>query len=219
MTGRWTRLLTAALPAIEGHNVNLGTGSADVTSLAEQAQSLITEDPQPQLVLIATLNADIQCPAGQNDFDAYGEALKEVLHELSAKMPGSRFFITTQISTPRQDATVYPRQARASLGGTGPCAFIDPTGAVVLKELKQLETVVAGFKAQVTAACAQTDRCSTDQSGKGWRMRTQYSDDLNHLSLDGQAKSRNTSGASSRRRNSFLSVEDTRAHRLHALPR
>ncbi len=43
--------------------------------------------------------------------------------------------------------------------------FIDTTGAVVLKELKQLETVVAGFKAQVTAACALTDRCSTDQSG------------------------------------------------------
>lgn len=175
-------------PAIRGHAINLGSGSADVTSLAEQAQSLIAEDPQPQLVLIATLDADIQCPASQDDFDSYGEALRDVLHELSTEMPGSRFFITTQISTPRQDAKIYPRQARATLGGTGPCAFIDPSGAVVPKELKRLEAAIAGFKAQVTTVCAQTDRCSTDQSGNGWRMRARYSDDLNHLNLDGQAK-------------------------------
>jgi hypothetical protein len=180
--------ILAEHPDIKGHAVNLGEGSADVTSLALQAQSLIAEEPQPQLVLIATLDADIVCPASQEDFDTYGENLGEVLQELSAKMPASRFFITTQISTPRQDAQIYSREERASLGGTGPCAFIDPDGDVVPKELKRLEAAVAGFKEQLSAACSQTDRCSTDQSGKGWKMQAGYSDDLDHLNLEGQAR-------------------------------
>lgn len=176
-------------PSVEGHNVNLGAGGADVTSLAAQAQSLIAEDPQPQLVLISTLDGDIQCPAGQDDLDQYRDALAHLLHELSVKMPESRFFITTQVSTPREDARIYPRRARAAaLGGTGPCAFLDPDGFVVPKELERLETAVARFKTQVTMACQQAERCSTDQSGAGWRMRAQYSDDLNHLNLIGQAR-------------------------------
>jgi hypothetical protein len=176
-------------PAIEGHAINFGTGSADVESLAGQAQGLIAEDPQPELVLIATLDADITCPATQRDFAAYGEALGKVLEELSTKMPGSRFFITTQISTPSRDAAVYSRQERATVGGAGPCAFLDPEGNVVPKELKRLEAAIAGFKTQLTKACSETDRCSTDQTGQGWSMRrSDYSDDLNHLNLSGQSR-------------------------------
>ena len=77
MTGRWTRLLTAALPAIEGHTVNLGTGSADVTSLAEQAQSLITEDPQPQPVLLP--NAERRHPMSR--WPKRFRRLAPILHE------------------------------------------------------------------------------------------------------------------------------------------
>jgi hypothetical protein len=146
------------------------------------------QDPQPQLVLIATLDADIQCPADRSDLDAYGEALSATLHELAAKMPSSRFFISPQISTPHQDATIYPKQKRAWLGGTGPCAFIDPDGDVVPKELKRLEQALAGYRSQVSAVCERTERCSTDQSMQGWSMQARYSDDLNHLNVLGQAE-------------------------------
>jgi hypothetical protein len=174
--------------AIEDHALNLGTGSADISALASQAEDLIKEKPQPQLVLIATLDADIACPATRADFEAYGTALRDVLGELSEKLPGSRFFITPQISTPRQDARIYPQQQRASLGDTGPCAFLDPEGNVVPKELVRLESILAGYKAQLIAACQQTERCSTDQSGRGWQMRADFSDDQNHLNLRGQAE-------------------------------
>ena len=184
----YLRLLQAH-PAIKGHVVNFGTGSADVESLAGQAEGLIAQNPQPELVLIATLDADIACPATQGDFAAYGQAIGKVLGELSTKMPGSRFFITTQISTPSRDAAVYSRSERASVGGTGPCAFLDPRGNLVPKELTRLEAAIAGFKTELTKACSETDRCSTDQTGQGWTMRrSDYSDDLNHLNLSGQAR-------------------------------
>ena len=181
--------ILAANPAMEGHAINLGTGGADVASLARQAEGLIAQNPQPELVLIATLDADITCPATQSDFAAYGEAIGTVLENLSTKMPASRFFITTQIGTPSRDAAVYSRQERASVGGEGPCAFLDREGNVVPTELKRAETAIAGYKAELTKACSQTDRCSTDQTGQGFSIRrSDYSDDLNHLSLTGQSR-------------------------------
>lgn len=178
-----------AHPAIEGHAVNFGTGGADVESLAGQAQGLIAQDPQPELVLIATLDADITCPATDGDFAAYGDAIGKVLDELSTKMPASRFFVTTQISTPSRDAAVYSKVERARVGGEGACAFLDPEGNVVTKELKRLDAAIEGYKTQLAQACSHTDRCSTDQTGHGWSIRrADYSDDLNHLNLVGQSR-------------------------------
>lgn len=175
-------------PAVEGHVVNLGQPSADVGLLSAQAQQLLAQEPQPQLVLIATLDGDIACPTSRAQTDAYGQALGEVLADLSAGMPGSRFFITAQISTPGRDAEIYTRSQRATVGGTGPCAFLDPRGEVVPAELDRLESAIAAYREQVVAACARTDRCRTDQSGTGWTMQAEYySSDLNHLDVRGQA--------------------------------
>ena len=126
---------------------------------------------------------------GSDDFAAYGAGLKDLLNSVSEQMPASRFFITTQLSTPTHDAEIYSLEERARSGGTGPCAFLDLKGRLVPKELKRLETAIAGYKAQVSAACAEVDRCHTDQSGKGWSLkRSDLSDDLNHMNLSGQAR-------------------------------
>jgi len=104
-------------------------------------------------------------------------------------MPSSRFFILTQGSTPHHDAQIYSAQERAGFGGTGPCDFLDPQGNIVPTKLKRLETVITRYEAELTAACAQIDRCYTDQSGAGWTVkRSDLSDDLNHLNLKGQAR-------------------------------
>jgi len=176
-------------PAIEGHVNNLGTGGADLAALTGQAEALSQLKPQPELVIIATLDSDITCPASADDFATYGAGLKKLLDSLLEQMPASRFFITTQTSTPSHDAQIYSPEERARSGGTGPCAFLDPKGRLVPKELKRLETAIAGYKAQVSAACAEVDRCHTDQSGKGWSLkRSGLSDDLNHMNVSGQAR-------------------------------
>jgi hypothetical protein len=176
-------------PAIEGHVHNLATGGADLAALTEQAQTLSQLQPQPELVIIATLDGDITCPASADDLAAYGAGLKKLLNSLSEQMPASRFFITTQLSTPTHDAEIYSPEERARFGETGPCAFLDPKGRLVPKELKRAETAIAAYKTQVSTACAEVDRCHTDQSGKGWSLkRSDLSDDLNHMNLSGQAR-------------------------------
>ena len=176
-------------PAIEGHANNLATGGADLTELTEQGHALVQLQPQPELVVIATIDNDIACPASNDDFGIYGSRLSNLLTTLSEQMPASRFYITTQGSTPKHDAEIYSRAERASFGGTGPCAFLDPKGNVVPKEMKRLETAIAGYEAQVTAVCTAAVRCSTDQTGGGWSTkRSDLSDDLNHLNVAGQAR-------------------------------
>jgi hypothetical protein len=176
-------------PAIEGQVHNLGTGGANLAALTEQAQMLTQLQPQPELVIIATLDGDITCPASAADFTTYGTGLKSLLKSLSKQMPASRFFITAQTSTPSHDIEIYSPEERASVGDTGPCSALDPKGKLVPVELKRLEAAIAGYKAQVTAACAEVDRCHTDQSGKGWSLRrSDLSDDLNHMNISGQAR-------------------------------
>ena len=176
-------------PAIEGHADNLATGGADLTALTEQGVALSKLEPPAGLVIIATLDNDLACPAGIDDFQSYGGRLRNLLSTLARQLPASRFYITTQASTPRHDTEIYSRAERASFGGTGPCAFLDPKGNVVPKELKHLETAIAGYKAQVTAVCTPAVRCSTDQTDGGWRTkRSDLSDDLNHFNIAGQAR-------------------------------
>ena len=64
-------------PAIEGHVRNLGTGGADLAALTGQAQTLSQLQPQPELVIIATLDSDITCPASADDFATYGAGAQE----------------------------------------------------------------------------------------------------------------------------------------------
>ena len=41
----------------------------------------------------------------------------------------------------------------------------------------------------MTDVCTDANRCVTDQSGSGWKLRrSDLSDDLNHLNLGGQAR-------------------------------
>lgn len=53
--------LVAARPETEGHVANAAMGGAPVTSLAEQAQTALTSVPAPALIIIQTIDSDIQC--------------------------------------------------------------------------------------------------------------------------------------------------------------
>lgn len=181
--------LRQANPAIDGHVVNIGEGGANLAGLTEQAHQLVQIQPQPELVIIATLDNDITCPASDAELATYRAELKRLLDMLAEQMPSSRFFITAQGSTPRNDAAIYSPAERARFGGTDSCAFLDPQGHLVPAKLRRLEAALAGYKSQVVDVCTDANRCVTDQSGVGWRLRrSDLSDDLNHLNLSGQAR-------------------------------
>jgi hypothetical protein len=176
-------------PVVEGHVHNLGQGGANLAALTGQARQLVQIEPQPQLVIIATQDADSTCPTSDEELATYKEGLKSLLDMLAAQMPSSRFFITPGISTPSNDAAIYSAEERAFFGGTDACAFLDPKGRLVPAKLHRLEAALAAYRSQVVAVCTKANRCATDQSGAGWRLRrSDLSDDLNHLNLAGQRR-------------------------------
>jgi len=82
-----------------------------------------------------------------------------------------------------------PGAQRKQFAGTGPCAFLDPNGQLVPKELVRLETIIHGYEAQLAAACKSVPRYTYDGGAFGRQAdKNEYiSEDLNHFSIKGAA--------------------------------
>jgi hypothetical protein len=72
----------------------------------------------------------------------------------------------------------------------GPCAFLDPRGRLVPKELARLETIIHGYEAQLAAGRKRIPRCTYDGGAFGRQVdkNEQITEDLNHLSIKGAAE-------------------------------
>jgi hypothetical protein len=78
---------------------------------------------------------------------------------------------------------------RNQFGGVGPCAFLDPRGQLVLKELVRLETIIHCYEAQLAAGCKRIPRCTYDGGAFGRQVdkNEQITEDLNHFTVKGAA--------------------------------
>jgi hypothetical protein len=177
-------------PAIEGHAENYGSPSATIADIKQQALSAVTQDPPPELVLIQSIDADIVCPAKQSDYDDFGAGLTEVLDVFARNAPATRVFVLTQFGTPSTYAESLTPAQRKAFGGTGPCAFLDPQGRVVPKEMRRLEAIIDGYEAQIPRVCDEYAMCSHDRAAmsKVVERPGDFSDDLNHFSIQGHAR-------------------------------
>ena len=176
-------------PAIEGHAENYGSPSATIADIKQQALSAVAQDP-PDLVLIQAIDADIVCPATQSDYDAFGTGLAEVLDVFKRNAPATRVFVVTQFGTPSTYTAALTPAQRKSFGGTGPCAFVDPQGQVVPKEMKRLESIIDGYEAQIPLVCDTYEMCSHDHGAMSRQVEHpgDFGDDLNHFSIQGHAR-------------------------------
>jgi hypothetical protein len=78
---------------------------------------------------------------------------------------------------------------RQQFGGVGPCAFLDPRGQLVPKELVRLETTIHCYEAQLAAGCKRIPRCTYDGGAFGRQVdkNEQITEDLNHFTVKGAA--------------------------------
>jgi len=188
-------------PAIRGHNVNLAQGGANIHRIAEQARHAVRLNPSPDLVLIQAIDNDIVCPATKSDFTAFERSMRSVIRGLSRGLPRSKVFVTSQFgSVPTYARALTPTQRKA-FGGTGPCAFLDPAGRLVPKEVDRLERIIHGYEAAARAACRAVARCFDDRGAFGRVVdRNAYiTEDLNHFSVKGHAKAAAVAFAAMRR--------------------
>ena len=125
-------------PAIKGHNFNLAQPGATVGDLLAQAQQAVALKPAPGLFLVQIMDNDIICPATSGDYTTFRSKLITALGVLARGAPNSCIFVVSQWGSPTTYWKALRPAQRKQFGGTGPCAFLDPRGQLVPKELTRL---------------------------------------------------------------------------------
>jgi hypothetical protein len=194
--------ILARNPAIKGHNVNLAQPGATVGDLLGQAQQAVTLKPAPGLFLVQIMDNDIVCPATSGDYASFRSKLITALGVLARGAPRAHIFVVSQWGSPTTYWKALRPAQRKQFGGVGPCAFLDPRGRVVPKELVRLETIIHGYEAQLAAGCSRIPRCTYDGGAFGRQVdkNEQISEDLNHLTITGAAEAAAVAWAAMKRR-------------------
>jgi lysophospholipase L1-like esterase len=179
-------------PAVKDHVANFAIDGSTVDSLVDQEKQAAAVTPAPDLVIIQSIDNDIQCDGSDpQNYGPYGRKLTGVMESLTQDLPKADVFFVSQWA----DVKEYDRVARsidpAHITGTGPCDPIDlETRKLDPKHEAYLQHLVDHYWGIVTAVCAQYPTCRTDK-GAMQTMRLVKGDlaeDLNHLSVAGHHK-------------------------------
>lgn len=181
--------LLAENPGVKDRAYNLAQAGADLNMIRTQAETLIADVPDVELVLLQAVDNDIQCPASQADLTSFEEGLTDLLDGMTAGLPRARIFLTNQDPTaPSKEAKMFTLAERRTFGGTGPCAFLDPAGRIVPQELSRLQRILGSYVDRLAAVCERYPRCAHDPAAFRFRAdRSLRAPDLNHASVSGLA--------------------------------
>lgn len=186
--------LVAARPETKGHVANAAMGGAPVTSLADQAQTALTSVPAPALIMIQTVDNDIQCDGTDaTNVVSFGATLLRVLKSLAASSPESKILVVGQLGRPSVafvTSLVHRDPAvKTSMSGSGICDFYDEQGRLNTNNFRTLTKIIDSYEAEQARVCSMVASCRTDGG-----VRAAYSDtlenftsDWNHLNVRGQA--------------------------------
>ncbi len=181
-------------PAMQGHNYNVAVNGTAVDNLVPQLDTLLQQaDPLPDVVIVQSIDNDMRCDGSDaENYQPYGEALKNALTTIGQKIPGVDLFLVSQWGTVA-NWTAFAAgnpSAVAENSGTGPCDVFTENGTIRAAGVKSLQAIVDKYWTVVETACAAVPRCFTD-GGAMQSMRINARDvasDGNHLAIPGHAK-------------------------------
>jgi hypothetical protein len=186
--------LLADHPALKGHNWNEAVNGTGVDSLMHQAQTLLAHDPVPDIVLVNSVDNDIQCDGtDEQNYDPFQAGIDEVLSFLESSAPGIKIFFVDQWTSVKayDDVVAGDPGAVSYASGTGVCStFTAPGGERNPEAEAYLQHQVDEYFARIVRACAQHTGCATD-GGAMQAMPLEFkdiTDDYNHLTVTGLAK-------------------------------
>ena len=184
--------LVATHPALEGHATSVGVDGSFVEDLGAQVQTLLFQDPLPDLGIIQTIDYDIRCDGTDAaNVKKFGRTLDRVLDSIYRHDPHVQVFFVDQwgsVDTYARAARAIP-SAVAGSSGTGLCDIFTPDGRVRSMGVASLQRIVDAYFRTVQRVCAAHQSCWTD-GGALQRMPVHPDDltaDANHLSIQGQA--------------------------------
>jgi hypothetical protein len=188
------RRMVAAIPATKGKVVNNATGGASVATLAGQAEAALLTVPTPALVIVQTIDSDIQCDGSDvANVPRFGLALRDALRSITAASPDSKLLVVGQLGRPRpafvkRVVAAHP-EVKGDLSGSGICDFYDEHGRLVPAHFGTLTRIIGKYEAEQARVCAEIPNCQTDGGVRATYKDklANFTDDWNHLNVRGQA--------------------------------
>ena len=186
--------LVAVRPETEGQVVNAAFGGAEVSSLGLQVKTALQILPNPELVIVQTIDNDIRCDGTDADnVTAFGDMLRQALESINATAPESKILVVGQLGRPSTsfvtELVAEQPSAKTGLTGSGICDFYDEQGNINEANFVTLTTIIESYEAEQSRVCAAVANCRTDGG-----VRAAYTDkienfteDYNHLNVAGQA--------------------------------
>lgn len=184
--------ILAENPAIEGHAVNVAVDGSNVNGLLGQAKLIVEEDPKPELVIVQSIDNDMQCDGTDEEhLPVYRDGLVRVMDVLSAGLPDATILFVSQWGSVEEYTAAAIGVDPSHLAGTGPCDVVDPTTLEVVPEkLPPFQQLVDAYFNTIVEVCSAYAHCITDE-GAMQAMQLDPADltpDLNHLKPSGHAK-------------------------------
>jgi hypothetical protein len=186
--------LVAKRPDTEGHVVNAAFGGAEVSSLDLQVKTALQILPNPELVIVQTIDNDIQCDGTDADnVSRFGEMLEQALRSINAATPATKILVVGQLGRPSTsfvtDLVAEKPNAKAGLTGSGICDFYDEQGNINEASFGTLTKIIESYEAEQSRVCAAVANCRTDGGVRAAYVDTieNFTDDFNHLNVAGQA--------------------------------
>ncbi len=189
VTSIYQRLL-ATRPALRGNATNLAVDGSTVDDLPAQVDQMLALDPLPDVVIIQSIDNDMQCDGTDPDNELrYAAALDAVLTTINQDDPGAHIFFVDQWAAVQTyvDATKDLPASVAGATGDGPCDTFTATGEVRAAGVASQQQIVDDYFAAITRVCAAHQGCFTD-GGALQRMPLTAGDltsDADHLSVSG----------------------------------
>jgi len=183
-------------PDAQGWVFNAARGGADVHALAVQARGAFGHVPNPQIVIIQTIDNDIRCDGTDaQNIPVFGATLEAVLTQITDAASDTHVLALGQRGRPSIDfikkLVAAKPFAKADYTGDGPCAAFDLAGHLVPANFTTLTSIIESYEGEQARVCAEFAQCSTDQGALATQFVEQlnyYDTDLDHLDLAGQAR-------------------------------
>ena len=188
--------MIVAFPETDGHVTNAARGSASVATLRGQAESALNTVPEPRLVIIQAIDADIQCDGTDAEHVVdFGIALEDVLRVITEASPDSKILIVSQAGRPSaalvEELVATDPTVKESLTGTGICDFYNPAGDLVSENFATLTSIIESYEAEQVRVCSAVPQC-VDDGGVLADLDIRLSDyvegDWNHYNIQGLAR-------------------------------
>jgi hypothetical protein len=184
-------------PETEGHVANMAVGGAHSSTLVSQARAALEEVPAPELVIIQTIDGDMNaCPVDEGEVSRLGSNVTKVLEQIVAASPQSQILMITNFLRPNpaydeQAIAAYPELEAEATGTPGECGtpFLAP-GEVNTDFFDMIATRLEAFENEQQRSCDAFPQCHTD--GGGARAPYFFEVDsfapfLDHMSVSGLA--------------------------------